>query len=129
SAAQTLPAEVRVPLANAGHENLAERLEDRLAPRATPDDGDIRDVLARGERATGGPPGPWDGLAGARLWLRAGDAARAEEALARVGDPVPPGVIELERARIGFLADAPEAADAYWRACDPGDEHSTLEAW
>ena len=130
AAAQSLPAPVRVSLESAGHDDFAERLSDRMDPRRALDSGDVEDLLSRWERTTGGPSGDWDWLTVARLWLRAGDAGRASDALRRVStDGLAPGLIALERARIGFLDGDPAAAAAYWEACGVADELSTLETW
>ncbi len=130
AAAQSLPAPVRVALESAGHEEFAERLADRMDLRRTLDAGDVEDLLGRWERTAAGPSGDWDWLTVARLWLRAGNAGRARDALERLSADGPaPGLIALERARIGFLEGAPDAADAYWEACGVADELSALEAW
>lgn len=130
AAAQSLPAPVRVALESAGHEDFAERLANRMDLRRALDAGDVEDLLNRWERTAAGPSGDWDWLTVARLWLRAGDAARARDALSRLStDGLAPGLIALERARIGFLEGAPDAADAYWEACGVADELSALEAW
>lgn len=126
---QSLPANVRVALVSAGHEDFADRLYDRMDPRSSLDEGDVEDLLERWDRV-GGPSGDWDWLTVARLWVRAGDATRARDALARVGDAVPRGLRSLEEARAGFAAgDVEAAAGAYWEACERADELSALEAW
>jgi len=128
-AAQSLPAQVRVALESSGHEDFADRLYDRMDPRSSLDEGDVEDLLKRWRRA-GGPSGDWDWLTVARLWVRAGDAVRAREALGRVGEAVPPGLRSLEAARAGFAAgDVAAAGRAYWDACEQADELSALEAW
>lgn len=128
--AQSLPAHVRVALEAAGHGDFAGRLADRMDPRRALDDGDVEDLLSRWERTGAGPAGDWDWLTVARLWLRAGDPGRAHDALQRVSEgSLPPGLVALERARIGFLADESDAAAAYWEACETADELSALEAW
>jgi len=130
AAAQSLPAPVRVALESAGHEKFAERLADRMDPRRSLDAGDVEDLLDRWKRTAAGPSDEWDWLTVARLWLRAGDAGRARDALRRLSaDELAPGLIALERARVGFLEGAPDAADAYWEACGLADELSALEAW
>lgn len=127
--AQSLPPRVRAALSRAGHDDLAERLHDRMEPRSHVDEGDVEDLLERWERV-GGPDGDWDWLTVARLWVRAEDAEKARIALARVGEDVPPGLRALEAARVEFLAgDAAAGSRAYWEACERADEQSALEAW
>ncbi|MDX1578999.1 MAG: hypothetical protein R3266_10955, partial [Gemmatimonadota bacterium] len=130
-AAQSLPVQVRVSLERAGHHDLAEELVDRMDPRSSVDQGDVEDLLEDWERATGGPEAGLEWLTVARLWLRAGDEEAAREALDRAeAGGVPDGPIELDRARIGFLAGETEAAaEHYWRACSSANEASALEAW
>ena len=130
--AQSLPASVRVGLANAGHDDLAERLDDRMTPRSSLDRGDVEDLLERWEDRTGGPAGAWEWLTVARLWLRAGEAGRATDALDRAARDgrLPAGTVALERARIAYLAgETARATEAYWEACAEADELSALEAW
>lgn len=127
--AQSLPARVRAALSSAGHDELVERLSDRMGPRSHVDEGDVEDLLERWERI-GGPGDDWDWLTVSRLWVRAGDAEKARTALARVGPTVPPGLRALEAARVEFLAGDAAAGDrAYWEACELADEASALEAW
>src|SRR5690606_18678220 len=68
----------------------------------------------------------------ARLWTRAGDAARAELALAEADDAggLPAGVLLLDRARIGFLAnDIRTGAETYWEGCEVADERAARQYW
>lgn len=127
--AQSLPAQVRVSLENSGEEKFADRLSDRMKPRATPDRGDVEDVLKRWDRVTGGPADPLDWLTVARLWVRAGEPDRATEALDRAGEGIPAGLRELELARIGWLAGDDSAARHFWAFCETTDELGALEAW
>jgi GWxTD domain-containing protein len=129
SGAQSLPGPVYYELYDRGAGEVAERLDRRLEPRSDPDRSDVEDLLHRWERATGGPSGDWEWLAVARLWVRAGDADRASDALDRVGDGVPEPFHLLERSRIGFLEGRSEAAAAWWAACAIATEESSLEAW
>ncbi|MDX1579697.1 MAG: hypothetical protein R3266_14520, partial [Gemmatimonadota bacterium] len=130
-AGQSLPVQVRVSLERAGHEDLAEDLAERMGPRSSVDQGDVEDLLEDWDEATGGPASGVAWLTVARLWLRAGDEGAAREALDRAeAGGVPDGTIELDRARIGFLAGQTEsAAEHYWRACSSANEASALEAW
>lgn len=129
ASAQTMPGPAWYGLMNAGATRVAERLSERLDPRAAPDGGDVRDLLREWERATGGPADGWEWLAVTRLWLRAGDAGAARTALERVGEEVPEGLRLLEEARIGFLSGDEDAARLWWRACEVADEATALEAW
>jgi hypothetical protein len=126
---QSLPAAVRLSLESSGEDKFADRLSDRMEPRATPDRGDVEDLLKRWERATGGPADPLEWLTVARLWVRAGEAGRATEALERAEGRLPEGLLELELARIGWLAGDPSAGAHYWRFCEAADELGALEAW
>ncbi len=126
---QTMPGPVYHSLLDLGADGFAARLERQFEPASDPDPDDVEGVLRRWREATGGPESDWDWIAVARLWLRAGDAGRAADALERVGDAVPEPFRLLERARIGFLAGDPEAYSAYWRACAVATEESALEAW
>lgn len=126
---QSLPAAVRLSLESSGEDKFADRLSDRMEPRATPDRGDVEDLLKRWERATGGPADPLEWLTVARLWVRAGEAGHAAEALDRAGGGLPEGLLELELARIGWLAGDPSAGAHYWRFCEAADELGALEAW
>ncbi|MFQ5530764.1 MAG: hypothetical protein ACE5FP_10525, partial [Gemmatimonadota bacterium] len=127
--AQTMPGNVYLSLSNQGEERLAKRVADRLKPTAHPDRGDVDDLLKRWERATGGPATGWDWLTVARLWLRAGDASRAASALRRASEDIPPGLLHLDAARIGFLAGDEGAAARYWQSCAAADEETALESW
>jgi GWxTD domain-containing protein len=128
-AAQTMPGPVYNELVAGGHERLARELSKKLDLRADPDRGDVEKLLARWGGETGGPESGYDWLAAARLWLRAGQAVEAGQALRRAEGHVPGGLYLLEVARISFLAGTPRAADAYWRSCELADEASGLEAW
>ncbi len=130
-AAQSLPAQVQVGLERAGHDDFAEDLADRMEPRSTVDRGDVEELLEDWEQVTGGPTSALAWLTVARLWLRAGDAEAASEALDRAeAAGAPAGTIELDRARVAFLAGAADAAaEHYWRACSSANEASALEAW
>ena len=127
--AQTMPGPAWHGLMDGGATSVAERLSDRLDPRAGTDGDDVRDLLRAWESETGGPTGGWEWLAVTRLWLLAGDAGAARAALERVGEDVPDGLRLLDRARIGFLAGDEEAAPLWWRACAVADEAAALEAW
>ncbi|MEJ2546631.1 MAG: hypothetical protein P8125_02320 [Gemmatimonadota bacterium] len=132
ASSQTMPTQTYFDLGNAGHEKLAKRISKKLELRSDPDDGDVRALLERWERETGGPVSGWDQLAIARLWIRAGDADAAEEALdlARESDQVPDAALLLDEARIEFIRGNPDlAATAYWEGCQTADEASALEYW
>jgi len=126
---QTMPGPVYHSLLDQGADGVADRLDKQLEPTSNPDRGDVEGVLRRWRDATGGPSSDWDWLAVTRLWLRAGDADRATEALQRVGDGVPEPFRLLERARVGFLSEDPAAASSWWGACVVATEESALEAW
>lgn len=127
--AQTMPGPVYHSLLDQGADGFEDRLEKQFEPASNPDRNDVENVLRRWREATGGPSSDWDWLAVTRLWLRAGDADRATEALQRVGDGVPEPFHLLERARIGFLSGNPSAASSWWGACAVATEESALEAW
>lgn len=127
--AQTMPGPVYHSLLDQGADDFADRLEAQFEPASDPDRDDVEGVLRRWHEATGGPSSDWDWLAVARLWIRAGDAGRATEALQRVGDGVPEPFRLLERARIGFLKGDPAASSAWRDACAVATEESALEAW
>lgn len=129
AAAQSMPGPVYYGLYDRGAGDLAERIDGRLEPRANPDRDDVEELLERWERTVGGPRTDWDWLAVARLWVRAGEAGRAEDALERVGEGVPESFRSLERARIGFLANRADATVDWWAACETATEESALEAW
>jgi hypothetical protein len=127
--AQSMPGPVYYDLYDQGAGELAERMQSRLEPRANPDRGDVEDLIRRWDRATGGPRSGWDWLAVTRLWIRAGEADRAAEALDRAGDEIPEASRRLELARIGFLEDRDDAAAHWWASCEAATEESALEAW
>ncbi|MDT8436016.1 MAG: hypothetical protein RRA92_04605 [Gemmatimonadota bacterium] len=132
AAAQTMPVSTRFALERDGHGRLAERIAKRLELRADPDQGDVEDLLARWQREAGGPDGGWDWITVARLWLRAGDAVRADAALERAeaAGGVPASVLRLDRARAAFQAgDLAAAERAYWEGCDGADDAVALEYW
>jgi hypothetical protein len=124
-----MPGPVYYGLYDRGAGDVADRIDRRLEPRADPDRDDVEDLLKRWKRATGGPATGWDWLAVTRLWVRAGEAGRAEDALERVSGDVPESFRVLEKARIGFLAGRADAADDWWAACAIATEESALEAW
>ncbi|MFO7587641.1 MAG: hypothetical protein R6X22_06165 [Gemmatimonadota bacterium] len=131
-AAQTMPSRVYFDLGNAGHEKLAKRISDRLELRAGPDVDDVTSLLARWEREAGGPDGGWDWIAVTRLWIRAGDAARGEQALRRAAESgdVPESVLLLDQARLAFLSGDPDlGASAYWKGCSGASEATSLDYW
>lgn len=127
--AQTMPNRVYLGLTADGHERLADRIADRLKPTANPSRKNVEDLLKRWDRASGGPHSGRDWLAVARLWLRADEASRARSALDRASADIPPGLLHLEAARIGFLAGDPAAADRYWESCSVAGEETAREAW
>lgn len=127
--AQSMPGPVYYELYERGAGDFAERIGRQLAPRADPGREDVEDLLERWEHATGGPRTDWDWLTVARLWVRAGEAGRAANALERVGEGVPESFRSLERARIGFLDHRADAAEDWWAACAQATEESALEAW
>lgn len=133
-AAQGLPGPVYHRLAGDGHEELAERLEDRMALRAHPDSGDVADLLRRWDAADGGPRTGYDWLAVSRLWQRAGRVPEAEVALyssdAATEDRAPAAELLLEQARLAFLSgDAELGARSYFRGCRDADQAATREYW
>jgi len=132
AAAQTMPGEVYHALAGSGHEDLARRIQGRLERRENPDDGDVTELVERWEEATGGPASGWDWITVARLWTRAGSAARAELALASAAEAgeLPAGALLLDQARIAFLAgDVALGEQAYWQGCEAADEATALQYW
>jgi hypothetical protein len=130
--AQTMPGPVYHDLANKGHERLAKRISKKLELRAHPDDEDVASLLDLWEREEGGPDTGYDWLAVTRLWLRAGDAARAEMALHRADESgeVTEGELLLDQARVAFLSGQPDLAiEAYWRGCKVAAEAASIEYW
>ncbi len=127
--AQTMPNRVYLQLTADGNERLADRIADKLKPTANPSRKNVEDLLQRWDRASNGPASGRDWLTVARLWLRADEASRAQEALARASSNIPASLLHLEAARIGFLAGDPAAADRYWEACSLADDEAALEAW
>ena len=127
--AQTMPGPVYHSLLDQGADGFEGRLEKQFEPASNPDRNDVENVLRRWREATGGPSSDWDWLAVTRLWIRAGDADRATEALQQVGDGVPEPFHLLEHARIGFLSGDPSAASSWWGSCAVATEESALEAW
>ena len=127
--AQSLPGPVYHSLLDRGADGFAERLDRQFEPASNPDRDDVEGVLREWREATGGPADDWDWLAVSRLWQRAGDPDRADEALQRVGTGVPEPFRLLESARIGFLAEDPAAIQPWWDACAVATEESALEAW
>jgi len=130
--AQTMPAQVYFDLTNRGYEKLANRISKKLELRADPDDEDVQSLLERWEREEGGPDDGWDYVAVARLWLRAGQAARAEMALyeAEASGEVPAHILLLDQSRIAFLAGQVDlGAEAYWKGCEGAGETAYKEYW
>jgi GWxTD domain-containing protein len=130
--AQTMPGEVYHTLARGGHENLARHIQGKLERREDPDEGDVAEILDRWDEATGGPSAGWDWITVARLWIRAGSAARAEFALASADETgeLPAGVLLFDQARIAFLAgDVQLGEQAYWKGCEAADEGTALQYW
>ena len=130
--AQTMPAQTYFDLTNHGYEKLAERISKKLELRADPDDEDVESLLARWEREEGGPDGGWDHVTVTRLWLRAGNAARAELALmdAEASGEVPGPILLIDQARVAFLASQVDlGAQAYWKGCEAAGETARTEYW
>jgi len=127
--AQTMPGPVYHSLLDQGADGFADRLDRQFEPASDTDRDDVERLLRQWREATGGPASDWDWLTVSRLWQRAGDSDRAAEALLRVGTGVPEPFRLLDRARVGFLAEDPEAASFWWDACAVATEESALEAW
>jgi GWxTD domain-containing protein len=130
--AQTMPAPVYFDLTNRGYEKLANRISKKLEFRADPDDEDVESLLERWEREEGGPDGGWDYIAVTRLWLRAGQAAKAEMALmdAEETGEVPGPILLLDQARVAFMSGQMDlAAEAYWNGCEGAGETAYKEYW
>lgn len=130
--AQTMPAQTYFDLTNQGYEKLAKRISKKLELRADPDDEAVESLLERWEREEGGPDRGWDYVTVTRLWLRAGNAARAEMALmeAEESGEVPAQILLLDQARVAFLAGQMDlAAEAYWKGCEAAGETARKEYW
>jgi len=130
--AQTMPGEAYHALAGSGHEDLARDVQKQLDMREDPSEDDVARIIERWEETPGGLSGGWDWITVARLWTRAGNAARAELALASADatGEVPAGVLLLDQARVAFLAgDVPLGEEAYWKGCEAADEGTTLQYW
>jgi len=129
SFSQSMPRQVYHELLSRGHDRLARDLTRRLDLRSSPDRDDIEDYLDRWEDEADGPQSGYDWLAVARMWLRAGEAGRAEPALRRAAGRVPEALYLLERARISFLKGKVDGASDYWRACEISAGTEDTEAW
>lgn len=126
---QTLPGPAYHELMSGGHEVLARDLARRLDLRSDPSPRDVERLLDRWDEEAGGPSSGYDWLAVARLWLRAGDADRAESALERAEGRIPEALWRIDRARIAFLRGEVEGASDYWAACAVADETAATELW
>jgi GWxTD domain-containing protein len=127
--AQTMPGPAYHDLLAEGHERLARDLTRLLDLRAQPDPDDVREFLDRWKDDAEGPRSGNDWLAVARMWLRAGDAGRAESALERAQDRVPEPLFLIDRARIAFLRGDVSGTVDYWAACAIADETASSEIW
>ena len=126
---QTMPGPAYHDLIAGGQERLARDLTRRLDLRAHPDRDDVEDFLDRWEDEADGPRSGYDWLAVARMWLRAGEANRAESALERAEGRIPESLILIDRARIAFLRGDVSGAADYWAACAIADETASTEMW
>ncbi len=126
---QTMPAPTYHELVSKGHDRLARDLTRRLDLGSHPDRDDVEDFLDRWNRDADGPQTGYDWLAVARLWLRAGDAKRAESALERAEEGIPEALYVFDRARIAFLRNEVSGAADYWAACGIADETAAIEMW
>lgn len=129
SLSQSMPGQVYHDLLSQGHDRLARDLTRLLDLRSRPERDGIEDFLKRWEDEADGPESGYDWLAVARMWLRAGEANRAESALRRTEGRVPEAVYRLDRARIAFLKEEVDGASDYWRACEIAGETAATEAW
>lgn len=129
AAGQTMPAPAYHDLLAGGHDRLARDLTRLLDLRSHPDRKRIEDFLERWEDEAGGPRSGDDWLAVERMWLRAGDAGRAESALDRAEGRIPDGLFLFDRARIAFLRGEAAGARDYWRACAVVDGVGATEMW
>jgi GWxTD domain-containing protein len=127
--AQTMPGPAYHDLLSTGHERLARDLSRRLDLRSKPDREDVEKFLDQWKDEAGGPRSGTDWLAVARLWLRAGEADRAESALEVAEGRIPEALFFFDRARIAFLRDDASGAEDYWRACAVADETASTEMW
>ncbi len=126
---QTMPGPAYHDLQAGGHERLARDLSHRLDLRSHPDRGDVESFLDRWEDDADGPRSGYDWLAVARMWLRAGQANRAESALERAEGRIPESLFLIDRARIAFLRGNALGAADYWAACAIADETASTEIW
>ena len=126
---QTMPGPAYHDLMAGGHERLARDLTRLLDLRSHPDRNDVENFLDRWGRDADGPRSGQDWLAVARMWLRAGEADRAESALGRAAGRIPESLILIDGARIAFLRGDVSGADDYWAACAVADEVASTELW
>jgi len=129
SLSQSMPGQAYHDLLSQGHDRVARDLTRLLDLRSRPDRDDVEDFLERWDDDADGPESGYDWLAVTRMWLRAGEANRAESALRRTEGRVPEAVYRLDRARIAFLKNEVEGASDYWRACEIADETAATEVW
>lgn len=126
---QTMPGPAYHDLLARGNERLARDLTRLLDLRANPDRDDVEDFLDRWEDDGDGPRSGYDWLAVARMWLRAGEANRAESALERAENGIPEAPFLIDRARIAFLRGDMSGTADYWAACGIADETASTEMW
>lgn len=130
AAGQTMPGPVYNEMVNQGYDKLAERLSKKLDLRSDPSEDDVEDLLERWTTEEGGPNTGYEWLTVTRLWLRAGNGARAELALHNAEGGVPPGLLLLDQARVAFLTgQTATGVRAYWKGCELADETAALEYW
>ena len=98
-------------------------------PPGEPRPDDVEDFIDRWEDDADGPRSGFDWLAVARMWLRAGEANRAESALERAEDRIPEALFLIDLARIAFLRGEVSGTDDYWAACGVADETASTEIW
>jgi len=126
---QTMPGPAYHDLLARGQDRLARDLARRLDLRSHPDHDDVEDFLDRWNDEADGPQSGFDWLAIARMWLRAGDAERAESALERAEGRIPEALHHFDEARIAFLRSELSGAADYWAACALADETAATEIW